>query len=127
MTAIAAVVALTATALPSIAGEHYTLIAENQQNQIGESESITLNYTNMPIHTHQVRASNQFSGGDHPSGNYLGASAVDNGFYDKSANTSMADDMIAPSGGSNPFDIRQPYLGINYIICMAGIYPPRDY
>ena len=35
--------ALTATALPSIAGEHYTLISENQQNQIGESESITLN------------------------------------------------------------------------------------
>lgn len=33
-------------------------------------------------------------------------------------NTSIA-------GGSTPFSIMQPYLGLNFVICMFGIYPPR--
>jgi microcystin-dependent protein len=33
---------------------------------------------------------------------------------------------ILPSGGSQPVPIRQPYLGINYIICMYGLFPSRN-
>jgi microcystin-dependent protein len=31
----------------------------------------------------------------------------------------------APAGGGQPFDIRQPSLELNYIICTNGIYPSR--
>lgn len=97
-----------------------------QLGETGGSETTTLFIHNMPMHNHLVNASNQFSGGDHPSGNYLGASAADNGFYDESANTSMAPGMIGVSGGSQPFSIQQPYLGLNYIIALEGIYPSRS-
>jgi microcystin-dependent protein len=32
----------------------------------------------------------------------------------------------AISGGSQPFPVMQPYLGMNYIICMYGIFPSRN-
>ena len=32
---------------------------------------------------------------------------------------------IGTTGESQRFDNRQPYIGINYIICMDGLYPPR--
>jgi microcystin-dependent protein len=30
------------------------------------------------------------------------------------------------SGGSMPHNNMQPYLGLNYIICIQGIFPSRD-
>jgi len=32
---------------------------------------------------------------------------------------------VAPAGGNMPFGIMQPYLAINFIICLQGVYPPR--
>lgn len=34
--------------------------------------------------------------------------------------------IAAVNGGSQPIYLGSPYLGINYIICMYGIYPSRD-
>jgi microcystin-dependent protein len=31
-----------------------------------------------------------------------------------------------PAGGSQPHNNMQPYLGINFIIALAGIYPPQS-
>jgi microcystin-dependent protein len=30
------------------------------------------------------------------------------------------------AGGSQPFPVMQPYLGMNYIICLEGIFPSRN-
>lgn len=30
------------------------------------------------------------------------------------------------NGGSQPFSIQSPYLGMNYIICLFGIFPSRN-
>lgn len=91
----------------------------------GGHETTTLLVSNLPPHSHGVKASNKFAGGDHPSGKYLGASASDKGFYDSSSDIQMAPDMIAPTGSGLPFDNRPPYLGINYIICINGYFPSR--
>ncbi|MCX5903183.1 MAG: tail fiber protein [Proteobacteria bacterium] len=32
----------------------------------------------------------------------------------------------ATLGGTQPHDNMQPYMGLNYIICVNGIFPPRD-
>jgi len=31
----------------------------------------------------------------------------------------------APAGGNQPLSIMQPYLAMNAVICIAGLYPPR--
>jgi microcystin-dependent protein len=33
---------------------------------------------------------------------------------------------VGTTGSSTPIDIRNPYLGLNYVISMQGIYPPRN-
>ena len=33
---------------------------------------------------------------------------------------------INPTGGNLPMSIQQPYLGLNYIICLQGIFPSRN-
>lgn len=42
----------------------------------------------------------------------------------------MADDVVSltagPAGGSQPFSSMSPYLGIQYIFCVEGIFPSRD-
>jgi microcystin-dependent protein len=32
----------------------------------------------------------------------------------------------AVAGGSQPISIQQPFLGMNYIICLYGIFPSRS-
>jgi microcystin-dependent protein len=34
--------------------------------------------------------------------------------------------MLAPAGGSQPHNNMPPYLAVNFIIALAGAYPPRD-
>ncbi|MEQ1677447.1 MAG: hypothetical protein ABL876_12140 [Chitinophagaceae bacterium] len=88
----------------------------------------------MPIHTHAltntlvVQAAGDGTLGSDPSGRRLGPG----NFY-----SAAADDLInmAPlggtvtiglAGGNQPFSIMPPYLGMNYIICMFGIFPSRN-
>ena len=33
---------------------------------------------------------------------------------------------VGINGGSQPFSIMQPYLGMNYVICLFGIFPSRN-
>lgn len=33
---------------------------------------------------------------------------------------------VGVAGGSQPFSILQPYLGLNYIICLEGVFPSRN-
>lgn len=98
--------------------------------EMGGSEDTTLLLQNMPMHNHRatVKASSQFASGDSPSGRYPGMNPTGEGMYDDTANTSMGEGMVevGMAGGSQPFSIRQPYLGLNYIISLQGIYPSRD-
>lgn len=42
---------------------------------------------------------------------------------DATVNVNVA---VQPAGGGQPLPIRNPYLGINFIIALEGIYPPRN-
>lgn len=79
------------------------------------------------------------AGGNNPNGKYLGGSGNINLYYDAptdgsklaSANISISGTVgggnvtIKNNGSSKPFDILQPYLALNFIICNEGLYPPR--
>ena len=54
------------------------------------------------------------------------------GYAPKDNTTTLASSEVSGSisvgiaGGSQPFSIMQPYLGMNYIICMEGVFPSRN-
>lgn len=104
--------------------------------ELGEQtgvNAVTLSTLNLPPHTHSASGSivvPAFSdGGDtgSPGGNVLAAKA--NMYTSEAGDTAMKPAnvslTVAVSGGSMPFSIEQPSLGMNYIICMYGMYPPR--
>ena len=105
--------------------------------QIGGTENITLNSNQMPAHTHAATATSilyaEGDAGDQssPNGNMLGVltnlyvtpTPSDNEALSNQAIATTVTNSIA--GGSQPFSVLNPYLVINYLICIEGIYPPR--
>ena len=110
--------------------------------QVGGTENTTLLVTQMPAHTHAptlaVTAALHAEGingtDNNPNGKML---ASGTGIYvapDVANNRTMAAESIvvtssltlATAGNSQPFSILQPYLGVNYSICLEGIFPPRN-
>jgi microcystin-dependent protein len=48
------------------------------------------------------------------------------GAYAGQRNVRMKAAMIGLTGGGESHENRQPYLGLNYIIALQGIFPARD-
>ena len=91
----------------------------------------TLIITEMPAHNHQAQMQGQTGAGTStsPGGAAPATSTARDNIYSASApNTPMAANTVTVgiSGGSQPHNNMQPYLGLNYIICMEGIFPSRN-
>jgi microcystin-dependent protein len=98
--------------------------------EIGEkfgSELVTLNINQMPSHNHTVNAVTSEGNQNLPT-NSLPANTktLDKEYSDANANTTMKATMVNPTGGSQPFGVSQPSLGVNFIIALQGIYPSRN-
>ncbi|WP_414439330.1 phage tail protein [Burkholderia sp. 22PA0106] len=121
------------------------------------TESVTLNSTQMPIHTHaaivtggggtstvsisipattattapqSVPGSNMVLGPGASSGHtatvYSTAAANTNLLpFNASVTTAPPSITNSTAGGSQPFSIRNPYLGLTFIIALQGVYPTR--
>jgi microcystin-dependent protein len=91
--------------------------------EVAGSESVTLLSTQMPAHTHLVGAST--GSAQATPDNAFPGSDTSTQIYDLAASTTMNPQMIQPAGGSQPHENRQPYLVLNYIIALQGVYPSR--
>jgi microcystin-dependent protein len=96
--------------------------------QSAGSETVTLTVNQLPAHNHVVACDSTSAGGADPTNSFPGNPGSLSGaqLYGSTAGATMAPAMIQPAGGSQPFSVRQPYLGINYIICLEGIFPSRN-
>ena|SRR5688572_20065966 len=94
--------------------------------QVAGAEAITLTVANMPTHNHTaaLNASTQPANDTLPTGNYL----ADGGAYQSATNTTMNAGAVTTglAGGSQPTPNIQPYLCINFIIALEGIFPSRN-
>jgi len=97
--------------------------------QMGGVERVTLNINNMPSHNHTV-ACDMKSGtralSNLPENNIPAKLTEGEGFgSDLSEGKHMNPEMISHSGNGNHHENMQPWLGISYIICTKGQFPPR--
>lgn len=108
----------------------------------GGRETITLNQTNMPNHSHSLvngvanvtvattsgELNNESDGG----ANGLGTGGTMPDIYTENPTTAdrlggvSISGTTSAAGGSLPFEIRNPFLGINVCIAMVGIFPSRS-
>ncbi len=99
--------------------------------QLGEksgAEAVTLTTAQIPSHTHTYNALSGNREQPNPTGNFLGIAPGP--FY---AEMNAGDTLlpmnpasISPAGGSQPHNNMPPYLGLSFIICLQGIFPPRS-
>ncbi|NTS39379.1 phage tail protein [Flavisolibacter sp. BT320] len=101
--------------------------------EVAGTETVTLIISNMPAHNHVItvnpKAINAAGDTSNPTGAYLANSgALDKEFKATGTlvNMGAATATSNIAGGSQPFSIRNPYLGMNYIIAMEGIFPSRN-
>lgn len=96
--------------------------------QMGGEANHTLIITEMPAHTHvlQLPTTSADSSAKNPNGNILGGTASPTYAAPAAANGQMGGAAIGITGSSQPHNIMQPYLGLNFIIAMEGVYPSRN-
>jgi microcystin-dependent protein len=86
-------------------------------------EQVTLSAQTMPVHSHPFMATNDIASTPNPQGNVLGRSSTVNEFIITTPTLAMNAQMLAADGGSQPHTNIQPYLCINFIISLFGVYP----
>ncbi|WP_347986746.1 tail fiber protein [Methylomonas sp. AM2-LC] len=95
----------------------------------GESsgqESVTLLANQMPSHNHQLTASSSAGTTDNPLNAILANGSGSSIYATGSApNETLAPTTITNAGGNTPIPIRNPHLGITFIIAYTGIFPSR--
>jgi microcystin-dependent protein len=103
-------------------------LSTRSEGEVGGEETVTLLEREMPAHTHALQASSAAATHIRPQARVL--AKVDpptgNNIYADAPNSAMAPESIGLAGGSQPHDNMPPYLGINFIICLEGIYPSRN-
>lgn len=94
-------------------------------NSAGE-EGHTLSVNEMPAHGHSASCIAAAGTDFTPKSNvWAQDSGGNNMFAGKPAGT-LASGAIAVAGGGHPHENMQPYLVVNWIIAMEGIFPPRS-
>jgi microcystin-dependent protein len=94
--------------------------------ETGGSETVTLLESEIPVHTHALRAS-QADGISQSPANELLATGIGIGQYAApGAVTQLNPQGLAPGGGSQPHNNMQPYLTFYFNIALQGVFPPRS-
>jgi microcystin-dependent protein len=114
----------TTFALPDLRGRTPVHMGNGlTQGQPGGETSHTLSISEMTSHTHLVQANTGAPNQGSPANNYWAALAQS---YSGSANSTMNPAIISNVGGSQPHENMQPYLVINFIVALQGIFPSRN-
>lgn len=90
--------------------------------ETGGAEEITLTVNQIPAHTHPMLATNDLSTSTTPLNHVLCQSANKN-FRAGNPSVFLAPQAVAATGGSQPHTNFQPYLCVNFIISLFGIFP----
>ena len=89
------------------------------------TETNVLVPSQMPSHTHTLRATSGRALETNPSGKLLAAPHADM-YASGTSDVSLNSDAVGTAGGSQPIDNMPPFLAVNYIIALTGIYPSRS-
>lgn len=94
--------------------------------ETGGAEEITLTVNQIPAHSHPLQASMNAAAGATPNSNQAlgtGQASTITAYGTDNPQTSLSPSSITNLGGSQPHTNFQPYLCIDFIISLFGIFP----
>jgi microcystin-dependent protein len=118
----------TTFALPDLRGRlplhEGTLGSTYVMGQTGGAETVTLSVDQIPAHRHPVVGAG--SGATLPSGGLLSTPSGDALYTSSPPDGVLAAGATASAGGGQPHSNLMPYLCVNYIIALFGIFPSQN-
>jgi microcystin-dependent protein len=91
--------------------------------ETGGAEEITLTVSQIPAHSHPLLASTAIASDTQPANNVPGQTSTFDMYQTSDANNAMGAASITAVGGSQPHTNFQPYLCVDFIISLFGIFP----
>ena len=102
-------------------GSQFSVLGEK-----GGEEFHTVIQSEMPQHVHFVQANTNDANSGNPVGNFFGK-IPSNAYVTAIASlTTMAPQTVSNVGGSQPHENRQPFLVLNMIIALQGVFPSQN-
>lgn len=91
----------------------------------GGVESVTLTTQQIPIHSHPLLATSAAGTANSPTGRVTAAPTSIDLYIEDTPSVNASSLAVGPSGGSQPHDNMQPFVCINYIISLFGVFPSQ--
>jgi len=92
--------------------------------EIGGQDAHTLIISEVPAHSHQLQATTTTGAANKPGNNMLANTTGNLTIYTATANlVAMNAASITNAGQSQPHENRQPFLTMNWVIALQGIFP----
>ena len=92
--------------------------------QAGGAETVTLTTSQIPAHSHVPQASGTAAASTSPQGN-VWAAATDTPYSPSAPASPMSGTAIGSAGGGQPHDNMLPFLVVNFIISLFGVFPSQ--
>jgi microcystin-dependent protein len=93
--------------------------------ETGGVEAVTLTISQIPAHTHPKLASTDPATVPNPQNNVLSTTASATPYFNDTPANPLAAQSISSVGGSQPHNNFQPYLCLDFIISLFGIFPSQ--
>ena len=108
--------------VPLHSGSGFHIIGET-----GGTETVTLSLSQIPSHTHQLSVSSAAGTAASPLGNVPADGGNGSAQYtpDTANLLTQPTQVLGVVGGSQPHENMQPFLAVNYIISLFGVYPQQ--
>jgi microcystin-dependent protein len=91
--------------------------------ETGGVEEVTLTVSQIPAHAHPLQASAAPGTSGEPNGRVLAKTTTGLADIDEASSVNMAAASVGATGGSQPHTTLQPYLCVDFIISLFGIFP----
>ena len=91
--------------------------------ETGGAEEITLTVNQIPAHSHPLVASGDTANSPNAQASVVARSPQVNTFINGAPSVNMSPQIVSSVGGSQPHTNFQPYLCVDFIISLFGIFP----
>lgn len=91
----------------------------------GGAEGVTLTVNQIPVHSHALIASTAVATSSTPNNNVIGQSPTMKLYKAGVPTSPLAANTVVPTGGGQPHTNLQPYLCVEFIISLFGIFPSQ--
>ena len=93
--------------------------------ETGGVETVTLTVSQIPAHTHPLLATSTLATQQNVQGNVYAEATLFNPYINVAPAAAMSPLAVGSVGGSQPHDNFQPYLCVDFIISLFGIFPSQ--